>query len=107
MAAATRTLPAQWQVLPFYSPARLPQHNGAIEAGIGALKARTHYQASRRGHPDLWTLADTAAAQEQANTLGCPAGAHAPTPAQRWTQRHVVTSAERAAFQETVARLEE
>jgi transposase InsO family protein len=107
IAAATRTLLAQWQVLRLYSPPRLPQYNGAIEAGIGALKARTHYQASRRGHPDEWTRADTAAAQEQANTLGRPAGAHAPTPAQRWVQRHVVTRAERAVFQATVARLEE
>jgi transposase InsO family protein len=107
VAAATQTLLAQWQVLPLYSPPRLPQYNGAVEAGIGALKARTHYQASRRGHPDLWTLADTAAAQEQANSLGRPGGAHAPTPAQHWAQRHVVTLAERAAFQQTVACLQE
>jgi transposase InsO family protein len=106
-AAAARALLAQWQVVPLYSPPRLPQYNGAIEAGIGSLKARTHYQAVRRGHPGLWTLADTEAARDEANALGRPWGAHAPTPVERWAERQVVTAAERSAFAATLARLDE
>ena len=107
VAAALQGLLAQWQVVPLYSPARRPQYNGAIEAGIGALKARTHYQAAWEGHPGAWTLANTEAAREQANTLGRPWGAHGPTPAARWAERQAVTAAERRAFAATVARLQD
>jgi transposase InsO family protein len=107
VAAATRELLAQWQVVPLYSPPRRPQYNGAIEAGIGALKARTHYQAARGGHPGQWTLADTEGAREEANTLGRPWGARGPTPAERWEGRQRVSAAERGAFAATVARLED
>jgi transposase InsO family protein len=107
VAAATQTLLAQFQVVPLYSPPRLPQYNGAIEAGIGALKTRTHAQAARGGHPGQWTLADTEAARQLANTLGRPQGAQAPTPAQRWGGRQVLTIAERNAFAATLAQLQE
>jgi transposase InsO family protein len=107
VAAAARALLAQWQVLPLYSPPGLPQYNGAIEAGIGALKGRTHYQAARGGHPGQWTLADAEAARQEANTLGRPWGAHAPTPAERWAARQRLTAAERSVFAATVARLTE
>jgi hypothetical protein len=107
VAAATRELLGQWQVLPLYSPPRRPQYHGAVEAGIGALKARTHYQAARGGHPSEWTLADTEAAREEANRLGRPWGARGPTPAERWEGQQRVSAAERAAFAATVARLEE
>ena len=107
VAAATRALLAQWQVVPLYSPPRRPQYNGAIEAGIGALKARTHYQAARVGHPGQWTLADADMAREEANTLGRPWGARGPTPAERWDDRRPLTAAERSAFAATVACLEE
>ncbi len=83
VAGVTRALLAQWQVIPLYSPPGRPQYNGAIEAGIGALKARTHYQAVRQGQPGEWTLADAEAARQQANTLGRPWGAHGPAPAER------------------------
>src|SRR5262249_31232915 len=106
VAAATRALLAQWQVVPLYSPPRLPAYNGAIEAGIGSLKARTHYQAGRQSHPPQWTLARTEAAPGGAQTLGRPWGAHQPTPAERWAERCGVRVAERSAFGATVARLE-
>jgi hypothetical protein len=106
-AAATQELLAQWQVVPLYSPPRWPAYNGAIEAGIGALKTRTHYQALRQGHPGEWTLADSDAAREAANTLGRPWGAHGPTPAVRWAERAVCTATERRAFAVTMACLEE
>jgi transposase InsO family protein len=107
VAEATRALLAQWQVMALYSPPGLPQYNGAIEAGIGALKMRTHYQAVRQGRPGEWTLEDAEAARQQANTLGRPWGAHGPTPAERWAGRRVVTLAERGAFAASVAGLEE
>jgi hypothetical protein len=106
VASALHELLAQWQVLPLYSPAWRPQYNGAIEAGIGARKARTHYQAAREGHPGAWTLANTEAAREQANTLGRPWGVRGPTPAARWAGRQTVTVADRTMFAATVARLQ-
>ena len=85
----------------------MPAYTGAIEAGSGALKVRTHHQAARQGRPEAWTCADTEAAREQANELGRPWGAQGPTPAQRWAQRRPLTAAEREAFQTTLRRLEE
>jgi hypothetical protein len=107
VAAVTQELVAAWQVVPLYSPPGLPAYNGAIEAGIGALKVRTHYQAVRQGRPGEWTCADTEAARQQANELGRPWGARGPTPAQRWAQRRPLTAAEREVFQTTLQRLEE
>jgi transposase InsO family protein len=107
VAGATRELLAQWGVIPLYSPPGCPQYNGAVEAGIGALKVRTHYQAVRQGRPGEWTLEDAEAALQQANTLGRPWGAHGPTPAERWAQRQPRPAAERAAFAASVARRED
>jgi transposase InsO family protein len=107
VAGATRELLAQWGVTALYSPPGCPQYNGAIEAGIGALKVRTHHQAVRQGRPGEWTLADAEAARQEANTLGRPWGAHGPTPAERWPKRQTVTRTEREAFASSVAHLEE
>jgi transposase InsO family protein len=106
-AALTQELLAAWQVVPLYSPPGLPAYNGAIEAGIGALKVRTHYQAARQGRAAEWTCADTEAARQQANELGRPWGAQGPTPAERWARRQPLSAAERQAFQATVTRLTE
>jgi hypothetical protein len=107
VAAATQALLAAWQVVPLFSPPGWPAYHGAIEAGIGALKARTHAQAACHGHPEVWLGADLDAARATANELGRPHGARGPTPAQRWSQRRPVAAAERAAFRATVVRLEE
>ena len=107
VAGETQELLADWQVVPLYSPPGRPQYNGAIEAGIGALKVRTHHQAVRQGRPGQWTLADAAAARDQANALGRPWGSHGPTPAERWAGRHVVTVPERQAFAASVTCLED
>jgi hypothetical protein len=96
VAEATRAPLAQWQVIPLYSPPGRPQYNGAIEAGIGALKVRTFHQAPRQGRPGVWALADAEAARQQANGLGRPWGAHGPTPAERWAARQAVMPAARA-----------
>jgi transposase InsO family protein len=106
VAAATQALLARWRVVPLFSPPGLPAYNGAIEAGIGALKARTHAQAACHGHPEVWTAADLEAARETANQLARPRGAQGPTPAQPWSQRCPIAAAERAAFRATVDRLE-
>jgi transposase InsO family protein len=106
VAAATQALLALWRVVPLFSPPGLPAYNGAIEAGIGALKARTHAQAACHGHPEVWTAADREAARATANELARPRGARGPTPAQRWSQRRPIGAAERAAFRTTVERLE-
>jgi hypothetical protein len=107
VAAATQALLAAWQVVPLCSPPGWPASHGAIEAGIGALKARTHAQAACHGHPEVWLGADLEAARATAKALGRPRGAHGPTPAQLWSQRRPVAAAERAAFRATVVRLEE
>jgi hypothetical protein len=78
-----------------------------MEAGSGALNARTHDQAIGGSHPGPWTLADPKAARQAANTLRRPWGAHGPAPAERWAQRQAVTAAERSAFAATVARLQD
>jgi transposase InsO family protein len=107
VAQAMQELLSRWQVVPLYSPPGRPQYNGAIAAGIGALKARTHHQAVRQGRPGDWTLADAEAARQEANTLGRPWGGHGPTPAERWAGRHLATVPEREAFAASVACLEE
>jgi transposase InsO family protein len=107
VADAMQELLSQWGVIPLYSPPGRPQYNGAIEAGIGALKVRTHYQAMRHGRPGEWTLEDAEAARQEANTLGRPWGVHGPTPVERWAKRQAVTPAEREAFAASVACLEE
>jgi transposase InsO family protein len=105
VAARTQELLAAWEVVPLYSPPGLPAYNGAIEAGIGALKVRTYYQAARQGRPGEWTCADAEAARQQANEVGRPWGPRGPTPAEPWAGRQPVTAEERAGFQGTVSRL--
>lgn len=31
----------RWQIVPLFSPVRMPRYNGACEAGIGGMKRRT------------------------------------------------------------------
>ena len=80
------------------SPPYWPRYNGAIEAGIGALKDRTAARAGRAARPGYWTWDDTAGAvaeaAEQAHLRG-PAG---PTPAVVWAARAPILAAERDAF---------
>jgi transposase InsO family protein len=106
-AAATQALLALGQVEPLFSPPGWPAYNGAIEAGIGALKARTHAPAACHGHPEVWRGADLEAARATANELARPRGVPGPTPAQLWSQRRPVQAAERAAFRATVVHLGE
>jgi hypothetical protein len=85
-------------VVALFSPPYVPRYNGSIEAGIGALKARTEAAAARQGHAGWWSLEDVAAARQQANATARPRGPQGPTPAQAWRQRRPVTGTMRALF---------
>jgi transposase InsO family protein len=103
-AGGTLALLASAEVIALFSPPYVPRYNGAIEAGIGALKARTEAEACRQGHAGYWTMADVAAAQEQANTTARPRGPGRATPEEVWRQRQPVTSRMRALFQAAVTK---
>ena len=86
------------------SPPHWPRYNGAIEAGIGALKDRTDARAARGGRPGCWTWDDTAGALQEAATLARPHGLTGPSPAALWQARTPIVATERAAFTAVVAR---
>jgi hypothetical protein len=89
-----------------FSPPYWPSYNGAIEAGIGSLKARTEGSASRAGRPGQWTWQDAARAQAEANATSRPRGERGPSAAELWGQRRPIRGDERAAFRASVARQE-
>ena len=101
-AEATTSFLAALQVQILFSPAFTPRYNGAIEAGIGALKTRTHHQAALHGNPGTWTCADVEEALCEANTLAYPFGENGATPDALWRQRELVTEEERRRFDETL-----
>jgi transposase InsO family protein len=78
---------AQHQVLHLLSPEGTPAYNGSIEAGIGSVKTRTHYEAARHDHPGDWTCNDIEAARCQANAMARPHGPPTPTPDEAWACR--------------------
>src|SRR5207249_4901795 len=61
---------AEHGVLHLRSPFYFPSYNGAIEAGIGALKIRAHFEAALHDRPGDWTLDDVEAARLRGNELG-------------------------------------
>jgi transposase InsO family protein len=82
-----------------FSPPRWPRYNGAIEAGIGAMQARTDGCAARAGHAESWTIDDVALARAEANALARPFG---PSPADVWAGRSPILPAERDLFSRSV-----
>jgi transposase InsO family protein len=86
-------------VAPLFSPPMTPRYNGAIEAGIGSLKERTHAAAARAGHPDNWTWDDLATAQYEANFSSRPCGPDGPCPELIWQARTPIEEPERSLFQ--------
>jgi len=94
----------QADVIPLFSPPRMPRYNGAVEAGIGSLKTRTDQHATHHGRAGHWTLDDLSAAQAQANTESRPQGPTGPSPETMWTTRRPLTAEERSLFRAAVDR---
>lgn len=80
------------------SPPVTPSYNGSIEAGIGSLKTRTHYEAARHDHPGYWNCDDLEAGRLQANAVSHPEGPLGLTPDQAWAAATMVSSVERDHF---------
>jgi transposase InsO family protein len=97
-APAVATLLHAFGVAGLFSPPHTPSYNGAIEAGIGSLKARTVAHAARHGRPGWWTWDDVAAARLEANATARPRGPAGPTPDQAWAARASIPTGDRAAF---------
>jgi hypothetical protein len=106
IAGATQRLLAKWHVCHLRSPPEWPEYNGACEAGIGSMKARTHHESSRRAHPGNWTCDDVEAARLQANQTARPWGLHGPTPLEAWRQHRLISARERRVFGKAVDRHE-
>jgi hypothetical protein len=104
-AAATQVWAAAVGMELLYAPPGLPAYDGSIEAGIGALKWRTEWRASRRGHPGEWTWDDAEGARLEANAQARPRGRGGPTPDEAWAARGAWRAEERDPFRATVAAL--
>ena len=90
------------------SPPGTPRYNGAIEAGIGSLKTRAHFESARRDRPGEWTCDDVEKARQDANNYGRPRGFEGDSPAQMWYyDRDPVGDLEREAFRSLVEELRE
>lgn len=90
-------------VLCLLSPPRMPEYNGACEAGIGSIKLRAHLESARHDRSGQWTCDDIEAARLMANETARPRGHLSPTPNEAWDAREPITPASRAAFKETYA----
>jgi transposase InsO family protein len=84
------------------SPEYYPEYNGAVEAGNGALKARTMYHAARNGRLGFWTCDDVEAGRLQANETTRPRGAWGPSPEASWRSRERIGDEERRGFLDLV-----
>lgn len=62
------------------TPVRTPEYNGAIEAGMGALKIYIHHESARNGRPGQWTCDDVEAARLKLNATSRPRGINGPCP---------------------------
>ena len=98
-----RALLAARGVVALYSPPHWPRYNGAIEAGIGALKELTAARAARAGHAGLWTGDDLAGARCEANARPRPWREDGASADALWDAQEPLTEAERAAFGAAVA----
>src|SRR5262249_1717406 len=85
-----------------YSPAYTPRYNGAIEAGIGALKTRGHAEGGRPGRPGAGAGAGPQAARGGGHAVSYPRGEGGPTPAECWRARVAISEEERREFIEAV-----
>jgi hypothetical protein len=84
----------------------VPRDNRSCEAGVGSVKARTHHRALRGGYSGEWTCDDAEAARLEANPTTRPCGLRGPVHEEYWQARQRLEPQERAAFAETIRRLE-
>ena len=96
-----------WQIVPMFSPVRMPHYNGACEAGIGGMKRRTEFIAARHDRLLDWTCDDLFAALEWANQDHYPHGLVVGTAANRFASRPTLGEAERNTFRATVVQFEQ
>jgi len=89
-------------VVRLLSPEYYPQYNGAIEAGIGSLKAHAWYEAAKNGRAGHWTCDDVEAGRLKANETSRPLGPKGPSPDTLWRTRLPITETERQAFKRIV-----
>jgi transposase InsO family protein len=97
----------RWQIVPLFSPVRMPRYNGACEAGIGAARCRTQDLAARQGRYLDWSANDLYSAQRWANEFHYPHGLAAGTPAGRFAARRPIELAERDALRSIVVKYED
>jgi len=102
IAERTQNLLAAWGVVVLFSPPYTPRYNGACEAGIGGLKARTHHLAARRGRPGRWSTEDVEAARRLADEVQYPRRLRGRTADEVWQQRAPLTDEERRRFRDAV-----
>lgn len=90
------------EVVPLFSPPYTPRYNGACEAGIGGLKARTHHLAADDGRPGRWSCEDVEAARRMADEEHYPRRLRGLTAAEAWSARQSPTPDERRRFRDVV-----
>jgi hypothetical protein len=93
-------------VMHLLSPPGLPSYNGSVEAGVGGIKTRAHYEAARHDRPGEWTCDDVYGAGLMANQTHRPQGHLEPTPDQAWAARAPIAPELRQKFIQTVKDLE-
>jgi transposase InsO family protein len=96
----------RWQIVPLFSPVRMPRFNGACEAGIGAAKRRTEILAARHGRYLDWSADDLYAAQQWANEEHYPRGLAGGTAAERFAIRTPIDQIERDTFHAAVVKFQ-
>lgn len=80
------------------SPPGMPRFNGACEAGIGALKTRTHHIAARSGRHTRWSADDIEAARLLGNTSTTIVNGVLSTPDHLWSCRAPIDEKDRGTF---------
>jgi len=98
---------AAWQIVPMFSPVRMPRYNGAIEAGIGGMKRRTEILAAGQDRLVDWTCDDLFAALVWANEDHYSRGVAAGNAASRFAARPTLGEAERNTFRTAVVKFEQ
>jgi transposase InsO family protein len=104
IAEEVRRLFEEFGVVHLRSPFYMPSFNGSIEAGIGSLKIRAHFEAARHDRPGEWTVDDVEAARLRGNELGFPNGRARGTPDAAWGRRQPITDADRRQLADVICR---